>query len=75
MARKAVSAAPAAIDETVGFVPAVTFLGFPDGISGRWFGAGKQEEATAEYVELLQAKGLLVADAAVAENATEKEEK
>lgn len=58
-------------DKTVGFVPAVTFLGFPDGVTGQWFAAGKQEAAPKEYVDLLRAKGLL-ADVAVDDESEEK---
>lgn len=49
-----------------GFVPAVTFLGFPDGVTDTWYYAGKQESAPKEYVDILRAKGLLMPDAVAA---------
>lgn len=54
------AAAPAVENKAVGFVPAVSFLGFPDGVTGKWYHAGKHDSAPAEYVELLRAKGLVI---------------
>lgn len=51
--------------KAVGFVPAVTFQGYPDGVKPVWYRKGERSRAPAEYVDLLRAKGLVEAGKAV----------
>lgn len=69
-------AASGATSKTVGFVPAVTFMGFPDGVTGIWYRAGHGDSAPEEYVKLLRSKGLVADEAAdeAAHAADESEE-
>jgi hypothetical protein len=45
--------------QMVGFVPAISFEGYPDEVTRTFYAAGKPAEAPATYVELLRRKGLV----------------
>jgi hypothetical protein len=58
--------------KTVSFVPAVSFLGFPDDVAPVNYLAGAPAETTPEYLKLLKSKGL-VADPATSALASTKD--
>ncbi len=61
---KIITNAPAALPAPQTFVPAISFTGYPDGVTETNFVAGQESQlVSAEFIELVRSKGLIAGSA------------